>query len=212
VALGLAALGSTWAGAAAQAAYVSSDIRTPSPRYVSTNQIQLGPAQIHSFFDVFTDLQRVPLPPPGASQVNSFFDVFTEITFDAGGGPTVVQVPAAVTIRTTSGGAPGDPFDTEMLQMDLVGVGPIAGVRVRESPTRASLGRTQIDDLGGGLYRIDSFFDIFTEISLDGGQNWTEASGPLRLQGVPEPSTVVLASLAGLGIGLGVWRRKRASM
>ena len=42
-------------------------------------------------------------------------------------------------------------------------------IQIRESPTLASLGETYIMDIGGGLYDIDSFFDVFTELSVDGG-------------------------------------------
>ena len=54
-------------------------------------------------------------------------------------------------------------FQTEMLGMSLIGTG---GVMIRESPTLQSLGQTKITDIGGGLYHIDSFFDVFTELSL----------------------------------------------
>ena len=57
-------------------------------------------------------------------------------------------------------------FQTEMLGMNLIGTG---GVMIRESPSRPSLGQTKITDIGVGLYHIDSFFDVFTELSLDGG-------------------------------------------
>ena len=69
-------------------------------------------------------------------------------------------------------------FHTEMLSMSLnVGL-----VMIRESPTLPSLGQTSITSLGGGLYRIDSFFDVFTELSMDGGQTWIPADGPVRVQ------------------------------
>jgi hypothetical protein len=42
---------------------------------------------------------------------------------------------------------------------------------IRESPTLASTGKTTERPGAGGFY-IDSFFDIFTELSLDGGQTW----------------------------------------
>ena len=48
---------------------------------------------------------------------------------------------------------------------------------VRESPTLASLGQTTITDIGGGSFKIDSFFDIFTKLSLDNGVTSTRANG-----------------------------------
>ena len=47
-----------------------------------------------------------------------------------------------------------------------------AGVMVRESPSKASLGSTTVRAMPGG-YAIGSFFDIFTEVSLDGGATWS---------------------------------------
>ena len=43
---------------------------------------------------------------------------------------------------------------------------------IRESPSKASLGRTSVRTTPND-YRISSFFDIFTEVSLDGGQTWS---------------------------------------
>ena len=73
-----------------------------------------------------------------------------------------------------------------MLQLDLTLGG---GTLIRESPTRQSLGQTQITDLGGGQFRIDSFFDVFTELSVDGGQTWlpsTDASDDCASDGAVE--------------------------
>jgi hypothetical protein len=100
-------------------------------------------------------------------------------------------------------------FNTEMLSMNLSGTSPFGPFMIRESPTLASLGQTSITDIGGGLYRIDSFFDVFTELSIDGGQTWMpDTSGPARvdLMPVPEPS---LCAFAGLAIAALVSRRRR---
>jgi hypothetical protein len=47
---------------------------------------------------------------------------------------------------------------------------------------------------------IESFFDVFFEISLDGGQSWFPSSGPTSLRQAPEPDSLVLigAGLAAL--------------
>lgn len=87
---------------------------------------------------------------------------------------------------------------------------------IRESPTLASTGQTTVTPIGGGLFQIDSFFDVFTELSLDGGATWLPSvntthtapyAGHVELQGVPEPSTF---ALIGLGLAtLPFLRRKR---
>ena len=67
-------------------------------------------------------------------------------------------------------------------------------------------GLLAIRDIGGGQFQIASFFDVFTELSIDGGLNWINSDGSTRMTLVPEPATLLL--LAGGLIGLAVSRRK----
>lgn len=83
-------------------------------------------------------------------------------------------------------------FDTEMLALSLSGApaGPLgASFLLRESPTLASSGSVTLTDLGGGRWRADSFFDVFTELSLDGGATWTasDSSTHFTLEAAPVP-------------------------
>ena len=48
-----------------------------------------------------------------------------------------------------------------------------------------SPGRTTITDIGGGLYQIDSFFDVFTELSIDGGAFQPQTNPAGRMDLVP---------------------------
>jgi len=75
--------------------------------------------------------------------------------------------------------AMGQSFSTEMLSLNVAG----RGLMLRESPTRPSPGKTNIRPLSTGGDMISSFFDVFTEISLDGGQTWYQAdvSGHMEL-------------------------------
>jgi hypothetical protein len=126
------------------------------------------------------------------------------------------QGPAKVEIfNRTSQGQLGS-FDTEMLQLDLSGNLPgIGAVMIRESPTLASLGTTSVTNIPGttALYRIDSFFDIFTELSVDGGQTWNPVTnGPTRVDlqsAAPEPGTWFLLSTSLAGLAAFRLRRRR---
>lgn len=100
-------------------------------------------------------------------------------------------------------------LDTEILQMDYAFTHPILGpLMFRESPTLMSLGQATVTDLGGGQFRISSFFEVFLELSIDGGQSWVPSTtGASRWEVVPAPGA---AALLGLG-GLVATRRRRGS-
>jgi hypothetical protein len=73
---------------------------------------------------------------------------------------------------------------------------------------RPSTGLTDITDLGGGLYHIDSFFDVFTELSIDGGSSWIPSDYSTRMTLVtPEPTTL---ALLGLGVVALLLRKRQA--
>lgn len=109
--------------------------------------------------------------------------------------------PVETIVRGKIGNTTGT-FDTEMLSMSLSGF----GLLIRESPTLPSLGQTSIQDVGGGQFRVSSFFDVFTELSINGGQSWMPSSGSARVTLVPEPGTL---ALGGLGVAmLAGWRRR----
>jgi hypothetical protein len=81
-----------------------------------------------------------------------------------------------------------------------------------------SAGQTTIESFGLG-YHVESFFDVFTEMSLNGGMTWSPAtqisidggkfwipSATVRLQGVPEPGALVLLTTGCAALLL--WRRR----
>jgi hypothetical protein len=175
---------------------------------------------------VVTNVQLIPSPgapsyappaPGGTIIGNSFFDIFTEVSLDGGGtfAPmTVLSAPTAVQMTSAGAGGGTRSFDTEMLQLNISGGTLPPGVMIRESPTRASTGRHSATDVSGGTYQIDSFFDIFTELSVDGGQTWMLAvdtqggASPMHMVLTPEPATM---TLLGLGSLVALIRRKRGA-
>ncbi len=147
-----------------------------------------------------------------SDEIEDFGSTFTGTVINPPGMPGVtLQVTLMGPVQTIMYGKAGfttGTFATEIIAMSLSGnIGPMP-IQVRESTTIQSLGQTTITDLGGGEWQIDSFFDVFTELSVDGGEHWTPSLGSTRmtLQAVPIPAPLILF---GSALGLLGLRRKR---
>ena len=61
-------------------------------------------------------------------------------------------------------------FDSQITDLDLTGsFNGLTGTHTLEAqlnPAQSTLGSTAIEPVGGGLYHVTSFFDIFTELSI----------------------------------------------
>ena len=149
-----------------------------------------------------------PPAAPGTSVwgAGATFDAFTQMSFF--GGPTLTSTNpgqgASASITGLLDAPPTHTYDTVMLSLNLGGL-PF-GAKIRESPTLASTGHHTITDTPPN-FQIDSFFDVFTELSLDGGATWTPATGSVHIQN-PEPGSLVL--LASVAAPLICRRRRRA--
>ena len=145
--------------------------------------------------------------------VDSFFDVFTEIALNGG---SIVSIDSFfdsnVTLSIQRDGTGS--WDTEIVAMSLSGsVGGIP-IEIRESPSLPSPGHHSVAELinvaeshgtgQGQLFTVDSFFDVFTEISVDGGP-FVPATNSMRMSislnpDLPEPATMSLLCLSGMGM------------
>lgn len=96
-------------------------------------------------------------------------------------------------------------MDIDLDQVDIPGLPP--PVLIRESPTRASTGSMRFTEAPDGSFRIESFFDIFFELSPDQGQTWLPAQSATRLELIPAPS---VAGLGFMGLLQAARRRRRA--
>src|SRR5262249_21392327 len=96
-----------------------------------------------------------------------------------------------VTVSMTSLGTQGSEqvYAAEMLQLDLSGGNLPPAMRIRESPTRNSTGETRIS-LDPNGYRISSFFDVFTELSTDGGLTFSPSDTPGHMEMHIDPGAV----------------------
>jgi hypothetical protein len=145
----------------------------------------------------------IPATPPNPGFGNSFAsDSFYDITefiimydgkpYNGDQNPVViVHVSGTDNLPNTS------TFQTQILQLVETIQFP---VMIRISPTLQSTGQTQITDVGG-RYQLESFYNIFSELSVDGGNTWLPADGPALMQSlVPEPTSIVLAATGLIGL------------
>lgn len=171
-----------------------------------------------SFFDVFFDI-TFPGPPTSETPVpsmpgwvDSFFDItyrIEAVEHHLGGTTTTHPTVSGVTTILIRGGPPipdldptRDVIPIEILALHLQAAGPI---QVREDPYLPSLGKVMLFPPGSLPFSGGVFFDIFTELSLDGGQTWLPSQGPTHCDNVPDAGST--AALLGLAMTLaGFWK------
>ncbi|MEO9188889.1 MAG: PEP-CTERM sorting domain-containing protein [Acetobacteraceae bacterium] len=137
--------------------------------------------------------------------------VFTTALTDLAGHPLGAFVLAGtfeeLVLRRTSPTELGN-FTTDLLNLDLTG--SLAGhtVTLGLDDSHPSTGDTSVEPAGGSSkeFLINSFFDIFVELSIDTNPPITTTRGPLRLTLVPEPTTLALLGLPLIGL-IGLRRR-----
>jgi len=158
-----------------------------------------------------TDFQNVGRQISGNDEVLTFDVTLTALVIEASGVPQSPPLPVSFTGPLTAvfydkAGQTLGTYQAEITSANCTGtIGPFAGT-IRENPALDSLGETTITDLGGGNYQIDSFFDIFTELSVGGGAFLADANGPHHMVLIPEPATLALLAAAAVGL-LGGKRR-----
>ena len=192
----------------------------------------LTPAAVHILFedpDLDPDVKRAILSDVshghffnpviedigGGDELESFDSTLTgrvEVTLADGtiipNQPFVLTGPVQVISQGKAGVTTGS-WDTEIVSMSLSGIVLGKNILIQQDPNKPSLGQTTITPIGGD-FQIDSFFDIFVTVSIDGGPSIPQTGGAARINLVPEPTTLVLATVGLLGLaGFGSRRRRR---
>jgi hypothetical protein len=155
----------------------------------------------------------------GGWEFDSTYDVAFSAFAGIGTGPTV-PVMGTGTARA-KGAAAQDGFifeprvyQTEMLMLNLQGQVFSQPFMIRESPTLASRGVSTTQDTCPQCdpvfvrYRITSFFDVFTELSINGGETWVPSPSSVRIIQTPEPEGLLLL-VCGVGFGVPALGRGR---
>ncbi|MEO8368647.1 MAG: PEP-CTERM sorting domain-containing protein [Candidatus Solibacter sp.] len=106
-------------------------------------------------------------------------------------------------------------FNAQITNFDFMGTFNGHTIEARQNPSQASTGQTSVSalDADGRSFEITSFFDVFAELSIDGGPFVPGPPRHTELTAAPEPGSIGLAVFGLLGLA-GVasrWRRSRSA-
>ncbi len=179
-----------------------------------TTQYQTIPTEMVS---LSLTAAKPPLPPEeGSYEIDSFFDVFTELNLGSGGDNEIDSFFDVFTWLSVTPEEMSDPdvatFQIEILSMDLSSYSdqePVSPelVELRLSTTNPHHGHITVLKLADNTYQVDSFFDVFTELTLNNGGTWYPSLASTHLVAptvnvVPEPSTLTLLVVAGMALAV----------
>ena len=155
----------------------------------------------------FKDFRAVAFEPDSGTAVETYETKFKALVGKKGTDFKPVKLTGSLAKSFTKTKQKGT-FDTEIVALDLSGSLPEGrSIKLRKTPTSQSTG-IAIFTGDKEAVLVDSFFDVFFELTVGGGPPIPEVGGPSRytLARVPEPASLGLL-LAGL-LGLSAYRRE----
>jgi hypothetical protein len=214
------------------AAKADADVITASPNLPPVTALDgnpigyLTPTQVHAEYTgagldvilsqvIHSGFTNIQVSTSGPNEIETFNSTLTGMA-SINGSPNIpftLTGPVSVTAFGKAGMTTGT-FNTQMTSMDMTGTVAGHSVEVVIDPITPSTGQTSITAIGGGDFRINSFFDIFTDLSIDHGPFIPQNNGPSLVTAteLPEPGALTLLGIGGLGLAASAWKRRRRAI
>jgi hypothetical protein len=156
----------------------------------------------------FEALSAIDITPPASSYTLYSIDTVASFNLQLETGPIVSGSSSSqVQLRID----PPEPipegflFPLTLFDGDYTLPASEPAFKIRFSPASLSRGELRMTLSGA---RNSLLFDVFAELSVDGGQNWIPASDAMHMVAIPEPATIWLLAAGAVGCGaMAGWRR-----
>jgi hypothetical protein len=220
--LWLASLG---IGAEVRASYITPNPGLPPqggtepPGYFGQDPVVYHlPGETIELFNVLhSTFTNIVVTTVGANEFETFNSILSGQVSINGGPLSAFQLTGSVEVEAFGkAGQTVGTFATQMLSLGMTGTIGGNSVSIMLDPAVPSLGATQIAEISTGpppLFQITSFFDVFTELSVNNSPFVPSDGGHfVVLNPIPEPSSLIILGMAGLIVPAyyARWGRRRA--
>jgi len=188
---------------------INNALPNPDRAYEMTSGTAHYGNSLFSLYDLtfqVKDPSQLDIPTPrsdGRLEFDSTFEITYTAVISRGLEPSHpvsgIGTARAIGVSRPNGNGTGDfaffnpeVFDTELVSLNLFALSPIPEVMFRESPTLHSTGVTIRENqclvcaTAFTFWHISSFFDAFTEYTLNGGTTWYPADKFIHLEQAPD--------------------------